>query len=351
MIKDLLEQGLKKQIDKATEHEKTKVGTLRAGNTGMVTPDGEIIGSCAAATYLRMIGVNGKRPDINKELMFAGGRLNEDHWLSVLEESYDGPILCEEDIATCWETAGVKVTGRPDIVLCSGTKDEPVPACMVELKQVMSINSAYNVLVKREPQLKHLMQAAHYCWQLGCDGELWYTNRNNLDMPGWMEFREFPPPSPELPIGYRYYRFGDINPKTNKPRKHQITESEYLSGEFNRTFYQAGKITPFTAGFKLKLDDTGRLFYQDTRDFREPWVETIVNIPDIVRFYDYVANLEMESGKVPPPALNLTATGDKIGWKFYQYSDLGQLDPHYQQGRPLSEWTEAVKDFFKNADK
>jgi hypothetical protein len=186
---------------------------------------------CAAETYLRFKGIKTGEVDANKELMFAGGRLNEDHWLSVLKESYDGPILCEEDIPTCWETNnGIKVTGRPDIVLCSGTEDNPTPSCMVELKQVMSVNSAYNVFINKSPNLKHLMQTAHYMWQLDCPGELWYTNRNNLEMPGWMEFREFPKPEDELTgvLGYRYYRWGDINPKTGKPRKHQISETGFF---------------------------------------------------------------------------------------------------------------------------
>jgi hypothetical protein len=211
-IKDMIDvsklfiDGMNIQIDRGNQSEKGKVGTLRGGNTGMMTEDGKIIGQCAAETYLRYKGIKTGQVDYKKELMFAGGRLNEDHWLSALKESYKGPILCEEDIPTCWETdQGIKVTGRPDIVLCEGTVDNPKPKQGIELKQCMSINSAYGVFIDKKPQLKHLMQAAHYMWQLNCPFTLSYVNRNNLDTPGWMEFRPFPKPEDELEevISYR----------------------------------------------------------------------------------------------------------------------------------------------------
>lgn len=359
MIKELFQKGIATQLQRGNDLEKLKVNTLRGGSTGMVNEQGEVIGTCAAQAYLRMKGINGKPVDAAKELMFAGGRLNEDHWLSVLKESYDGPILCEEDISTCWKTdQGIPVTGRPDIVLCTNTTpDDPKaiasgdtfvkPACGIELKQVMSVNSGYNVLIKKTPQLKHLMQAAHYMWQLDCPFELWYTNRNNLDMPSWMEFREFPKPvmNSNSPIGYRYYRYGDVNPKTGRPKKHQLTEDEYFSGRFTKTFAQASKITPFVVGFKLQLMD-GQLYIQDTDDPSNPWVPTIVKIADIVRFYNFVGDLG-QYGKVPPEVKNLTCTGDKVAWKFSTYSDFGDLDAGFHVGRNLEQWIEKIKDSLK----
>lgn len=352
MIKRLFDKGIRQQIQEGNDREKSKVGTLRAGNTGMVMEDGSIVGSCAAMTYLRYKGINGKPVDASKELMFAGGRLNEDHWLSVLKTAYEGPILCEEDIPVSWETdQGIKVTGRPDIVLCSGTQEEAVPECMVELKQVMSINSAYNVLIKNEPQLKHLMQAAHYMWQLDCPGELWYTNRNNLDMPSWMEFRPFPKPGEpgSAALGYRYYRFGDLNPRTGKPKKHQITEQEYLDKIYSGSFAAACKILPFVHGFELALRD-GTLYYKDASDALADWKETIVTIERIKRFYNFVGDLE-QYGKVPREALNLNAHGEKLGWSFGQYSDLGDLDPSKTAGSNLEKWFERAKVFLAGTDK
>lgn len=367
MIKQLFEDGINQLIAEGNAREAEKVGRLRAGNTGMIMENGDIVGSCAAETYLRMLGINGKPVDANKELMFAGGRLNEDHWLQVLKKSYEGPIACEEEIATKWKTAnGIDVTGRPDIALCSEVRysdyygsmmkgdtayEVPVkPESILELKQIMSVNSAYNVLIKREPQLKHLMQNAHYMWQHDCPGELWYTNRNNLDMPGWMEFREFPKPGEPgtESLGYRYYRMGDINPRTGKPKKHQLTEADYMSGKYKKTFAQASKIKPFVQGFKLQLMD-GTLYYQDASKPKGEWIESIVTIERIKRFYEFVSELE-QYGKVPKPALNLTATGDKIGWKFSDYSDLGMLDPEHCQGQKLNNWVKKVKAFLESAE-
>jgi hypothetical protein len=349
-IMKLAAAGINAHLEAGNDSEAGKAGTLRGGNTGMVNEKGEIIGSCAASTYLRMKGIKHSKPvDMNKELMFAGGRLNEDHWLSALKTSYDGPILCEEEIPTKWKTSqGINVTGRPDIVLCNNVDNKIVPEHGIELKQCMSINSAYNCYVKREPQLKHLMQAAHYMWQLDCDFTLAYTNRNNLDMPSWMEFRPFPKPGEPgtESIGYRYYRWGDINPKTNKPKKHQLTETEYLSGTFRKTFAQAAKITPFIQGFKLSLQ-SGRLYYQDASDSAAPWMETIVKIADIQRFYEYVGDLE-QYGKVPREALNLTPSGAKLGWKFSAYSDMQELDPGHCAGQNLQKWVEKVAKKFSD---
>ena len=366
MIKDLIVNGIQTQIDRANEAEKGKSGSLRGGNTGMMNEKGQIIGSCAATTYLRMLGVNGlQKVDVDKELMFAGGRLNEDHWLSALKESYESKesgedaitndrpykfILCETEIPTKWQTKqGIDVTGRPDIVLCEsqeGISELPKSVCGIELKQCMSINSAYGILVNREPQLKHLMQTAHYMWQLDCPFELWYTNRNNLDMPSWMEFRKFPGPGEKgsRSLNYRYYRSGNINPKTGKPIKHQLDETEFLSGKFERTYAQACKITPFVQGFKLKMDENGQVSYQDAIEIDAPWIETIVNVKDIERFYNYIGDMKANN-KVPKPAMNLKISGDKMNWKFSAYSDLQHLDPEYCHGQPLDEWVEKVKKF------
>lgn len=368
MIKELFENGIAEQIAKGNEAEATKVGTLRGGNTGMIDEEGYILGTCAAETYLRFKGIKTKGVDQQKELMFAGGRLNEDHWLDVLKTSYNKPgqrILCESDIPTCWETEnGIKVTGRPDIVLCQDSTTEfnhfqpvdgselikvpkPVPVCGIELKQCMSINGAYNAFIKKEPNLKHLMQAAHYMWQLDCPFELWYTNRNNLDMPSWMQYREFPKPEnePTKTIGYRYYRWGDINPRTGKPKKHQISETDYLDEKYKKSFAEACKLMPFVQGFKLKLDSDQKLWFKDTSNDSSDWVETIVTIPRIKRFYDYISTID-STGKVPGEALNVNYSGDLLGWKFKDYSDLKDLHPANYAGKDLGRWLAKIKKQF-----
>ena len=103
MIKDLFQQGINQHIKEGNEQEAKKLGYLRGGSTGMMLEDGTIVGTCAAEAYLRMKGVSVKPVDSNKELMFAGGRLNEDHWMSVLQTSWQGKgktILAEDAVGS-----------------------------------------------------------------------------------------------------------------------------------------------------------------------------------------------------------------------------------------------------------
>lgn len=339
MIKSLIEQGIAQKIQEGDEKEATKVGTLRAGNTGMIDEHGNIIGACAANAYLRMKGIKISTVTPNKMLMFDGGLANEDIWLDNLKRVYKDPILCEEEIATCWTTSsGVKVTGRPDVVLC---KEDRTPLCGIELKQVMSVNSAYGAYVAKEPQLKHLMQAAHYMWQVGCPFELWYTNRSNLDLPAWMAFREFPKPTEEEQvIQYRYYRLGKINARSGKPTKHKITREEYLQGG-QGAIADPVKILPFLQGFLLQLDERGQLYYKPAEQPKAGWQQSIVNIEGIQRFYEFVSEMD-HYGKVPKEVLNLTATGKKMGWTMKDYSDLGDLDAGHNVGRPLQKWVDKL---------
>jgi hypothetical protein len=118
-----------------------------------------------------------------------------------------------------------------------------------------------------------------------------------------------------------------------------------MSKQYKNSFAAASKITPFVQGFKLSLEN-GTLYYQDAGNPKSPWIESIVTIDRIKRFYNFVGELE-KYGKVPREALNLTATGEKMGWKFSDYSDLGELDPGYQAGKNLKTWVKQVQEYLK----
>ena len=285
---------------------------------------------------------------LNKELMFAGGRLNEDHWLSALKTAYTGPILCEEEISTGWQTEqGVWVTGRPDIVLCSpDNTEEVIPTCGIELKQIMSTYMAKEVLLERRPSMKHLMQAAHYMWQLNCPFELWYTNRCSLDLPSWFAFfAKTPRPGQENSdlFRYRYYRLGDINRKSGKPTRHKITEQEYKTYDGDsRLIAEPSKILPFIYGFKLELRE-GTLWYKDDIAPNSSWQETIITIERIQRFYNFVGELE-QYGKVPSRYLNILANGDDTGFGFDTEDLPLELRPENNTGNNLKEWVDRIKE-------
>src|ERR1019366_10220570 len=64
--------------------ERGRKGVLRAGNTGLLMPDGRVVGKCARQTYLRLIGVDAEQQDASREMMFSAGRTNETSWLDLL---------------------------------------------------------------------------------------------------------------------------------------------------------------------------------------------------------------------------------------------------------------------------
>ena len=207
-IKELYLAGLRARIKEHDDREKAKTGTLRGGNSGIITEGGIAAGACGRLTYLRAKGINPNPIEEERELMFAAGRSNEDSWLDALKRSYDGPILCEEEIPTHWiTTEGTPVTGRPDIVLgkddgvatedtkYSYSPDEEwndgparafAPHLGIELKLVSSLWTARTVLIEDTPKIEHLIQSAHYSWQLDCPFELWYTSRADYHIgSGW----------------------------------------------------------------------------------------------------------------------------------------------------------------------
>lgn len=344
MIKDLIQSGTLIQIEEGNLQEQSKIGRLRGGSCGMVRPDGEIIGACAATAYARYKGFNGSAVTLSKELMFAGGRANEDLWLKSLKKSYNLPgqvILCEEEIPLVWTTDnGVKVTGRPDIVLCESAdmnKNEPV--CLLELKQIMASYSAYNVLIKKTPMLKHVIQAAWYTYQLGCKGELWYTSRQNITCDAWMDHSpRFP--SPGQPgseyFKYRYYRLGDVHPRSGKPTRHKSSEEEYYTLKKKERKAEVKNFLPFLQGFLLDIHG-GQVYIKDDMNPHSKWMETCVNIDDIKRWYNYIAELETSTKVVPPTYRNVDIWGEEIGFKFD--SEFGsELDPAKWVGKPLELW-------------
>lgn len=356
MIKELIEAGTLMQIAEGDEQEKAKAGKLRGGSCGMVREDGSIVGACAAEAWARFKGVNGMPVDISKELMFAGGRANEDLWLASLKKSYDGPILCEEDIPLTWVTeSGVAVTGRPDIVLGEliSTKteiDRFVPVCLLELKQIMSSYSAYHVGVKNTPMLKHVIQAAWYTYQLGCLGELWYTSRQNITCDAWMDHNpRFPAPGEpgSERFSYRYYRLGKINSRSGKPTKHKSTEAEYLTLPPSERRAEPKSFVPFLQGYLLDIAEDGNVYIKDAMIDNSPWLQTAVNINDIKRWYNYLAELENKIKVVPPAYRNIDIWGEDIGFKFD--SAFGpELDPANWAGKDLMTWFDKVKAHLKN---
>ena len=344
MIRDLFKKGQQLLLDEAVAEEATKTGKLRGGNTSMINAKGDIIGQCANLTYLRYKGVSVDPVTPSRDLMFDAGRRNEDHWYQILSKSLpDGlDIIREEETPTKWETTdGTPVTGRPDIVLVN----ENGPVVGIELKQASSLWTLRDVVFQKKPKLAHLMQAAHYSWQLGCPFELWYTSRSDFAVTGDWAKNLFPKagePGSEH-CQYAFYREGEINPRTKKPIKHRITEHEYtlLRAKGEKVYCDILKILPTVQGYELDLAD-GRLYYKDAMVDDSDWIETIVRIEDIKRFYEKITTMEKENVVQPEPKL-LDVTGKKLSYKASSYCSLGELCCGKCEGQDLDQWIDKIK--------
>ena len=360
LVGDLFLKGQKLSMEEHDEKEKAKVGTLRGGSVGMLDEFGNFAGTCAAQAYLRFKGISSDPITSSRDLMFQGGRLNEDGWYEYLRKAWEGPILREEEIPTCWETSqGIKVTGRPDVVLCEavdksgpGIITQPdddlrivnyiKPIVGVELKQVMSLWTARDVLFNKSPKTNHLMQAAHYSWQLGVPFELWYTNRTDFAITGdWCKglFPKYQADGSEH-CQYSFQRIGPINPRTGRPSKSKINQEEFeiLKVRGEEALADVLKTLPFIQGYQLKLEE-GQLLFRDAMVEDAEWKETVINVKDIERFYNHIPDMK----EVPPEPLNVKYNGEAGNYNLRDYCSLGNLCCAYNKGKHLDSWVDRVK--------
>ena len=190
------------------------------------------------------------------------------------------------------------------------------------------------------------MQAAHYSWQLGCPFELWYTCRADFAITGDWPKALFPKanqPGSEH-CQYAFYKEGDINPRTKKPIKSRINEDEYLDGlsKGEPVSCEILKILPFVQGYELDLHK-GTLYYRDAMVDNSEWVETVVKIDDIQRYYEKITRME-EVNKVLPEPKVMNADGSKGNYKASQYCSLGDLCCGKCAGKKLDNWVNKVED-------
>jgi len=311
-IKQAFDLGIKRLQAKHDAEEKTKVGSLRAGNAGFVTADGKFVGQCARLTYLRHIGINVQEIEDSKEHMFAAGRGNEDLWMQVLREGWPGKILTETEVPTRWHTDnGIAVTGRPDIVLCN---QDGKPEHGIELKLVSSVWTARDVLFQGHPKLDHITQAAHYSWQLGVPFEIWYTSRVNWPVVGWMQ-KNFPKPG----------EFGSEHCNYNN------------KGEIK-------SVNPFVVGYELKITKESVMYREAGSKYE--WQKSPVTIDGIMTYYNFIATMT-ETDRLPGLSLNLDADGQKLAWSKADYCALGDLCCGDKSGETsVKNWLVKVKERF-----
>jgi hypothetical protein len=312
-IRQLLQQGFEKSQNEHAKVEKTKLGILRGGNSGLAEDvDGEmgITGHCHRKTYLRLKGIQWDETDKDRLIMFEGGRYNEDVWYGILSKSYPHRILREEEVPISWMTKnGTLVTGRPDMVLCDAAGK---PADGLELKMASSMWTVREILSGR-PKQPHLIQAGHYSWKLDIPFQLWYTSYVDFAVTGWAQ-QHFP--------------------AQGEPGSEHCVYND--KGEII-------KVLPFQVGFILKWDTDGVLHFRKAGT-KDRWQETIVSKSRIERYYEYVSQMEAKDELGPRPE-NLKWDGNKQSWSMCdaKYCKLASVcDRHESSG--LRAWTKVVQE-------
>ncbi|TGN99695.1 hypothetical protein PN36_35030 [Candidatus Thiomargarita nelsonii] len=275
--------------------EQKKTGVLRAGNSSLLTAEGEFIGQCPRMTYLRYKGINVEEFPADRKLMFDAGRMNEEIWTEKLKRVWPpSHIVREEETPTSWSTSnGVTVTGRPDLVLLEDGPEGPTAALGLELKMVSSLWTAREVFFQREPKLLHLIQAGHYMWQMNIPFKLCYTLYVDMAVTGWA---------------------GGVFPKKNQPL------SEFCS------YTPAGKISkilPFEVVYDLSFDRSGKLFYQLEGSEKEK-TASLVTIDRIRDYYEFISQMDQKQ-RLPSPPKNLKPSGEKCSWKLCHYCSLSPV--------------------------
>ena len=202
-LKDLLDKASKAELAERQEHAASKKGVLRAGNSGALMENGDVVGECHRKTLARTMGLEAETiPGASTQGFFALGMAHElwvaDRIKNVLPEGH--VMLQEEECPTEWFTSGkikIPVTGRPDIVICEEVKSLDTsksgfheiitakPVFGIELKALAADNSAAGVLLQG-PKTAHLLQSMHYMLKLSLTSySLFYSFFGSVPMPWW----------------------------------------------------------------------------------------------------------------------------------------------------------------------
>lgn len=316
-ITELLRRGREKQQTEHARKETEKLGTLRVGNSGIRDPkSGDVAGSCHRKAYLRMQGIEIETPDDAKQMMFQMGYASEDITTSTLEGMLEPghTILREADIPIDWTTrSGIRVTGRPDVVICSGAK----PLLGIELKSVHSVWSAKKYLFEQTPSLSNLCQAGHYMWKLGIPYRLIYKGYSQLGQGmSWAP------------------RMASMFPAQGSPM------SEYM--DYNERGLPL-QVKQFELGYSLEIDEkSGRLRYRSDLP-NSSWVDSLITTGDIQEFYEHVAEIGTSRDLGSRP-LTLDASGNKESYTMCKYCPIQAECDTYDGDRDFDKWLNSVRE-------
>lgn len=296
-ILKLLQYGSAKVIADGDIADKEKKGTLRGGSGGWMSDDFKYVtGRCPRLSYARFKGIT-TEDNADKEPMFSAGHLSEDGVCDVLTK-VGMAFLREADCPTSWATAnGTLVTGRPDIVLTDGG----TPTHGLELKLVSSLWTALEIL--QAPKTEHLIQAAHYSYQLKVPYSIVYVNRTNWSLLSDFAIKKAPR---EGDAGSELLVYKDYTKKDEKGKKIK---------------YRAPKdMKPFYRVFPLSFDEHGQVQV----DTGQGIITSFITWEGIERYYNYISTME-ERGHCGPVPTPVGLTGDSKSYKACEYCNLDKI--------------------------
>lgn len=288
-----LQDGRMRAREKYKEEEKDKLGILRAGNSGVMSEEGDVAGACHRLAYLRSLGMEIDPPDDSRLIMFQLGTANEEVIYQDLlhTKAENEVILRETEIPISWTTSnGTKVTGRPDMVILKKDGDKQTPVLGVEIKSIASVWTSREVMFDGTPKFEHLVQAAHYSWKLGCPFKLMYKQYANQAVPQWAQ-KFFPKEGEKNSEHIEYNDKGDIK-----------------------------SIKPFELVYELEITPkVNTIRYR--REGHERWSNTPIKVEDIERFYEFVSKMK-ETKDLGPLPLTLGADGKEKNFSKCGYCPL-----------------------------
>lgn len=299
------EAGLLDDKSKHQETEQQKLGNLRAGDSGAMSRQGDVMGGCHRRAYVRtQLGIEVDPPSRDRLIMFELGKANETIWVDKLKRVWPGTIKQEEETPIEWKTSnGKKVTGRPDIVLCD--KDGK-PMLGIEHKAACSLWTAREVSFELSPKTKHMLQAAHYAWQLKVPYRLVYTQYVDYAMPDFAR-KFFPTDDPRV----------SLNDKG-----------------------QVKAILPHETIYEIEIGKKGEVFYRLESGYDIPWSAATFSTEDIERFYEFVSMME-EKKTLGPRPISVKPSGEKMAYKDCQYCPLQEICDKHENS--WEKWNDEIK--------
>lgn len=326
-------QGRQLARQKHREGDAKKLGNLRAGNSGILSKEGDIAGSCPRVSHLRSLGIDLEEPSDSKLIMFQMGIANEDLIYSDLLHTRQANevILREQEIPINWTTSnGTPVSGRPDMVVCQLADGAPevegaavvmwnetqvIPIFGVEIKSIASVWTTRDVMAEGSPKLPHLIQAGHYSWKLGIPFRLLYKQYSNQAVPSWA---------------------GKLFPRQGESGSEHIEYNE--KGDIKN-------INPFEIVYELEWSSSKDKHLRYRREGTTDWTKTLVSQADIERFYEFTSTMA-ETKELGSRPLTIDAAGKEKNYSNCSYCPLLSVCEK-EEKKGYDKWLSAVKNYLK----